>query len=133
MTNKLKGKIMEQNIKDLVASVKKEQVESGIETGVVPQTSLSGMFSGRANDTMVKEASDAQAISDEIAKDIGVDTLEVSQKIEKIAEDMSKADSVEAIIKIASESGNNDLLNLKTIATSLASVVVADIESRETI
>ncbi len=116
---------MEQNIKDLVASVKQEQRESGVEpSGLVPKTSL-----GRTP-SIVKEAAEAQDISDAIAKDIGVD-FEVSEKIEKIATEMKEADGVDAIIKIASESGNNDLLNLKTIATSLASVVIADIESRE--
>ena len=124
---------MEKNIEALVASVKQEQVASGLETTTsnVPSTPLSGMFSGR-ND-MTKEASEAQSISDAIAEDIGVGTLEVSQKIEKIATDMSKANSVDEIIKIANESGNSDLLNLKTIANSMASIVIADIESRETI
>ncbi len=124
---------MEKNIRDLVDSVKKEQVDSGLETPsvIVPRTSLGAALIGQEG--IVKEASEAQAISDDIAKDIGVDTLEVSTRIEKIAEDMSKATSVDEIIKIASESGNNDLLNLKTIATAMASVVVADIESRETV
>ena len=118
---------MEKNIEELVASVKQEQRESGVEpSGLVPKTSL-----GRVP-SMVKEASAAQDISDAIAEDIGVN-FEVSKKIEKIATEMSGANTVDDIIKIASESGNNDLLNLKTIATSLASVVVADIESRETI
>ena len=124
---------MERNIKELVASVKKEQAEAGIApVEIVPSTPLSGMFTGR-EEPMVKEASDAQAISDSIADDIGVGTLDISTKIEKVATDMSAATSVDDIIKIASESGNSDLLNLKTIATSMASIVIADIESRETI
>ena len=120
---------MEKNIQDLVASVKQEQVASGIETPTsnVPRSALSGM----AESGIVKEASDAQGISDAIADDLGVDTFEVSQEIEKIATEMRSATTVDEIIKIASESGNNDLLNLKTIATSMANIVVADIESRE--
>ncbi len=123
---------MNQNIKELVASVKKEQIATGIvpTTSAVPHTSLSGMLTGRA-DPMVKEAAEAQAISDNIAEDIGVGTLEISQKIEKVAAEMSEATTVDEIIKIANDSGNSDLLNLKTIANSMATIVIADIESRE--
>lgn len=126
--------MMKQNIEALVASVKKEQVSAGLEVGnkAVPDTSLSRMFTG-AKDPMVKEASDAQEISDAIAEEIGVNTLEISKKIEKVASEMAEADSVEEIIKIANDSGNSDLLNLKTIANSMASIVIADIESRETV
>ncbi len=120
---------MEQNIEELVASVKQEQVEFGLE----PETKVPSTFLGRTaaenRGSMTKEASEAQVISDEIAKDIGVDSLEVSAKLEKIATEMSEAKDVDAIIKIASESGNNDLLNLKVIATSLSSIVIADIEA----
>ena len=122
---------MKQNIEDLVASVKQEQVAAGIET---PTSAVSGSPLFRApTDGMVKEASEAQGISDAIAEDIGVENFEVSKKLEKVASQMKEAVTTDDIIKIASESGNADLLNMKTIATSLAKVIIAEVESTETI
>ncbi len=120
---------MANNIESLIADIKKEgPIEGVTQVGLqVPRT----LLGNGANTDMVKEASAAASLSDEIAQDLGVDSLAISSKLEKVASKMREATTVEEIEKIASESGNNDLLNIHTIAASLSAIVIADIENRQ--
>ena len=119
---------MAENIESLIADIKKEGPIEGV-TQVGLQVPRSGIYGAKGD--IVKEASIAASLADDIASELGVDSLAISSKLEKVASEMRAATTVEDIEKIASEAGNNDLLNLHTIASSLSSIVIADIENRQ--
>jgi DNA-binding transcriptional regulator GbsR (MarR family) len=114
------------DIESILASVRAEHEAKEIDKKKDGLTKIAKKISG---DYVTKEAEEAQEVAKGVEDDIGRD-LELSQELEKIASEMSDAESTEDIVKIAEKYGNSDIGNLAVLARSIADVVVEDIQSR---
>jgi len=115
------------NVADLVASVTDEQNEKKALNKTAGLASLKERMSGG---TLSKHAEDAKVVADAVADEIGVNSLSLSQQLEKVASEMEGANSVEDIIKIASSLDNSDLAHISTISAKMADVVFADLQNK---
>jgi len=120
------------NISSLVASIEAE----GTSPMQAPRSQLGEKLAARAEATRANEpelskvASEAEDMAAILANSIGLDTMSIASQLQKTASDMSEAESLEEIVKIASDLGNTDLANISTIANKITDVVCAQIESR---
>lgn len=113
------------NIKSLVADLEKEGGQAA-PAEVEKTASLSEALGGQEAKT---EPSEIEKIASDLSEEVGFE-VELSAELEKVASDMSDATSVDDIIKIAQESGNEDLANIAMIADSFADVIVARVEDQ---
>lgn len=113
------------NIADLVSDIKKEndaiEKVASVEN---EEISVSAALSG-----VKKELSDLEKLASDLSDEVGFD-VKIEKSLEKVASDMEGAKSVEAIIKIAQESGNEDLANIAIIADAFADVVIARVSDQ---
>ncbi len=100
------------NIAGLMSSLKKESLPVQEKTA-----SIASSLGGQGG------SSELEKIANEVSEDIGME-VSFSDEIEKVASDMSSANTVEDIIKIAQDSGNEDLAHLATMAGVFADVIV---------
>jgi len=107
------------NVGSIVESIKKEGGDATPEE-IQKTASVSENLGGR-------EATDLEKMASDLSEEVGFD-VSISSEFEKVASDMSGAESVEDIIKIAQESGNEDLANIAKIASAFADVVVSRVE-----
>lgn len=113
------------NIKSLVADLEKEGGQAA-PVEVEKTASLSEALGGQS---AKPEATDIEKIASDLSEEVGFE-VELSAELEKVASDMNDATSVDDIIKIAQESGNEDLANIAKIADSFADVIVARVEDQ---
>jgi len=117
----------ELNVADIVASVTEEAENKKALKKTASLVSLKERISGS---NLSKTAEDAKQIADNVASEIGRETLPLSEQLEKVAAEMEEADTTEDIVKIASSLENSDLAHLSTIATKMADVVFADLQNK---
>ena len=117
----------ELNVADLVASVTKETEEKKMIKKTAGLPSLKSRMSGSE---ISKTAEDARNVADGIASEIGVDSLPLSEQLEKVASEMEGAKTTEDILKIASALDNSDLAHISTIASKITDVVMADLANK---
>jgi hypothetical protein len=117
------------NVADLVASITEE---ASVKKGLEKTAGMASLKSRLTGSQISKTAEDAQIVADTIAAEVGIETLTLSQQLEKTASEMEKASSTDEIIKIASDLNNSDLAHISTIASKLADVVYADLQNKVT-
>jgi len=107
------------NTADLIKGIKKETEAT---PAIEKTASLSENLGGRPVSEIEKIASDLSA-------EVGFE-VKLSGELEKVASDMAGATSVDEIVKIAQESGNDDIAHIANIAGSFADVVVARVQDQ---
>ena len=113
------------DINGLISDIKAEGGQSKKEKMTKVASVVEAMKGASMSDTEKEARAAAEAIEREVGKN-----LDITTTLEKMAEEMEKAESVDDIVKIASEVGGSEFAYLNKIASAIADVVVADIEKR---
>jgi len=84
--------------------------------------------------SLKKEASDEPKAMDDDISDLGleIEKIEIksSKNLEKIASTIEQTSSMDELVKVASEIGDNDILNLVKIADALSEKVADTVINR---
>jgi hypothetical protein len=115
------------NISGLIDSIANENEQKAVQSKTIGITKIASRLKGEFVD---KTADDLTKVAEEIAEDMGVESLPLSKELEKVASEMEAASSTDEIIKIAKSLGNSDLSYISKIASSLADAIVEDLEHR---
>lgn len=115
------------NVADIIASVTQEADQKKALHKTAGHISLRDRISGS---NLSKTAEEAKYVADNIAAEIGKETLTLSAQLEKVAEEMENAETTEDIIKIAASLDNSDFAHLSTMAKKIADVVFADLQNK---
>jgi hypothetical protein len=115
------------NISGLIDSIANENEQKVVQAKTSGLTKIASRLKG---DFIDQTADDLTKVAEEIAEDMGVESLPLSKELEKVASEMEAAESTDEIIKIAESLGNSDLAYISKIASSLADAIVEDLENR---
>ena len=115
------------DISGIVASIANEKEAQSTKRKTLGLTKTASRLKGEFLDS---EAVELKKVAEEIAGEIGIEALPMSQQLEKVASEMEAAESTEEIIKIAQSLGNSDLAYISKIASSLADAIHEDLSNR---
>jgi regulatory protein YycI of two-component signal transduction system YycFG len=114
------------SVESILESVKAEGKKIEMEK-TASTKSLVNMVSGG---TVSEQAEEANIVAAKVAEEVGVESISLSDDLEKFASEIDKAETSSDIIKIAEDVGNSDLANLSKVASKITGVIFEELESR---
>jgi len=97
----------------LIESIKSEMAQQGGNAPLQKEAGLLGSNQGQVDDTGMLSDLNIDLVPQQVVH-------EASASIEKVAEHLEKTSSLEELVKVAEESGNQDIGNLVKLADAIA-------------